>query len=141
MGASAHGVTLGQSGVDKLLESVSFVRMTQEQTLRARRKRFDRLPLTAEILRGSLLERTVFRHKANCEKCASGEGHPLNVLTVTYAGGRTRQFSLRPELVPQVRGWLENYKNLKEALEQICELNHQLLRPEESYTKRAGKRR
>jgi len=115
--------------------------MTQEQTLRARRKRFDRLPLTAEILRGSLLERTVFRHKANCEKCASGEGHPLNVLTVTYAGGRTRQFSLRPELVPQVRGWLENYKNLKEALEQICELNHQLLRPEESYTKRAGKRR
>jgi hypothetical protein len=115
--------------------------MTQEQTLRARRKLLDRLPLTAEILRGSLLERTVFRHKANCEKCASGEGHPLNVLTVTYPGGRTRQFSLRPELVPQVRGWLENYKNLKEALEEICELNHQLLRPEESDTKRAGKRR
>ena len=29
--------------------------------------------MTGEILRGSLLERTVFRHKANCEKCASGE--------------------------------------------------------------------
>ena len=113
--------------------------MTHKQTLRAREKLLDRLPLTGEILRGSLLERSVFRHKANCEKCASGEGHPLNVLTVTYPGGRTRQFSLRPELVPQVRGWLENYKALKEALEEICELNHHLLRREETPTKRAGK--
>ena len=52
--------------------------MTHKQTLRAREKLLDRLSLTGEILRGSLLERTVFRHKANCEKCASGEGHPLN---------------------------------------------------------------
>jgi hypothetical protein len=57
------------------------------------------LAVTGEILRGSLLERTVFRHKANCEKCASGKGHPLNVLTVTYPRGRTRQISLHPELV------------------------------------------
>jgi len=39
-------------------------------------------------------------------KCASGEGHPLSVLTVTYPGGRTRQFSLRRERVPVVRRWL-----------------------------------
>ena len=114
--------------------------MTHEQTLRARQKLLDRLPVTAEILRGSLLERRVFRHKANCEKCASGEGHPLNVLSVTYAGGRTRQFSVRSELVPQVRRWLENYKNLKEALEEICELNHHLLRPDEAPLKRAKKK-
>jgi hypothetical protein len=114
--------------------------MTQEQTLRARKKLLDRLPLTGEILRGSLLERTVFRHKANCEKCASGEGHPLYVLTVTYPGGRTRQFSLHPDLVPQVRRWLENYKSLKEALEEICELNHDLLRREEAPSKRARKK-
>ena len=124
----------------KLTESVSVVRMTQEQALRARQKLLERLPLTAEILRGSLLERRVFRHKANCEKCASGEGHALNVLTITYAGGRTRQFSLRAELVPQVRQWLENYKSLKEALEEICELNHNLLRPDETPVKRARKR-
>jgi len=125
--------------VDKFLESVSVVRMTHK-ALRARQKLLDRLPLTAEILRGSLLERRVFRHKANCEKCASGEGHPLNVLTITYPGGRTRQFSLRPELVPQVRQWLENYKNLKEVLEEICELNHHLRRREEERpAKRARK--
>jgi hypothetical protein len=57
-----------------------------------------------------------------------GGGHPLSVLTVTYAGGRTRQFSLRREEVEEVR-WLGNYHKLKEALEEICELNHALLRP------------
>jgi hypothetical protein len=115
--------------------------MTQEQALRARQKLLDRLTVTGEILRGSLLERRVFRHKANCEKCASGEGHPLDVLTVTYPGGRTRQVSLRPELVPQVRRWLENYKKLRETLEAICELNHHLLRREDADapTKRARK--
>ena len=113
--------------------------MTHKEALRARQKLIDRLPVTAEILRGSLLERRVFRHKAYCEKCASGEGHPLIVLAITYPGGRTRQFSLRPELVPQVRRWLENYKKLREALEAICELNHHLLRGEEA-PKRARKR-
>jgi hypothetical protein len=106
------------------------------QTLRARQKLIDRVPVTGEILRGSLLERTVFRHKANCEKCASGEGHLLSVLTITYPGGRTRQFSLRPEQVPEVRRWLDNYQKLKQALEAICELNHHLLRPDSSASKR-----
>jgi len=115
--------------------------MTHKEALRARQKLLDRLPVTPEILRGSLLERRVFRHKANCEKCTSGEGHPLTILGVTYPGGRTRQFSLRPELVPQVRRWLENYKNLREALEEICELNHHLLRSDEAPVKRARKRK
>jgi hypothetical protein len=114
--------------------------MIQKQTIRARQKLLERLPVTAEIVRGSLLNRTIRPHGSKCAKCASGEGHPLNVLTVTYPGGRTRQFSLRPELVPQVRQWLENFKNLKEALEEICELNHQLLRPDEASVKRARRR-
>lgn len=102
--------------------------MTPKNAIRARQKLLDRLPVTGEILRGSLVERTVFRHKANCEKCASGEGHPLTVLGVTYPGGRTRQLSVRPEQVPQVRQWLASYQSLKEALEEICEINHHLLR-------------
>ena len=114
--------------------------MIHAQALRARQKLLDRLPVTAEIVRGSLLHRTIRPHGPKCAKCASGEGHPLNVLTVTYPGGRTRQFSLRAELVPQVRRWLENYKNLKEALEGICEINHHLLRRQEVPTKRAKKK-
>jgi hypothetical protein len=115
--------------------------MLQKDALRARQRLLDQLPVTGEILRGSLVERRVFRHKANCEKCASGEGHPHTVLTVTYRGGRTRQFSLHGEQITQVAQWLENYKTLKEVLEEICEINHQLLRPQEgSPAKRASKK-
>ena len=126
--------------VDKFVESVSSIRMIHKQAIRARQKLLDRLPVTGEILRGSLLHRTIRPHGSTCTKCVSGEGHPLNVLTVTYAGGRTRQFSLRSELVPEVRRWLENYKNLKEALEEICEINHHLLRREEVPAKRAKRK-
>ena len=83
----------------------------------------------AEILRGSLLERTI-RHKTGCQRCARGEGHPALILTVNYAGGRNKQISLRPDQKAQVERWLANYHALKEKLEGICELNHVLLRPE-----------
>jgi hypothetical protein len=49
---------------------------------------------------------------------------------VTYPGGRTRQISVRRERVDEVRRWLENYQDLKQAIEAMCELNHELLRPE-----------
>jgi hypothetical protein len=64
--------------------------------------------------------------------CERGEGHMVSVLTVSYPGGRTRQFSVRRERVPEVRRWLANYQKLKEAIEAICELNHDLLRPDSS---------
>jgi hypothetical protein len=56
--------------------------MIREQTLRARQKLVSKLPITGELLRGSLLERTV-RHTKDCPKCARGEGHQVFVLTVT----------------------------------------------------------
>jgi hypothetical protein len=47
--------------------------MIREQTLRAREKLVGKLPISGELLRGTLLERTV-RHTKNCPKCARGEG-------------------------------------------------------------------
>ena len=79
--------------------------MIRERTLRARQKLVGKLPITGEILRGSLLERTV-RHSKDCPKCARGEGHRVFVLTVSYPGGRTRQISVRRERAPEVRRWL-----------------------------------
>lgn len=52
------------------------------------------------------------------------------VLSVTYPGGKNLQISLRPEQKQQVEHWLENYQKLKSRLEEICELNQVLLRPE-----------
>ena len=60
--------------------------MIRDKALRAREKLVSKLSLSGELLRGSLLERTV-RHTKDCPKCARGEGHQVFVLTVTYPGG------------------------------------------------------
>lgn len=108
--------------------------MTHAQAIPARERLLQRLSSTSEVLRGSLIERTT-RHTSGCPKCARGEGHPQTVLTISYPGGRTRQFSLRSELVPAVRQWLSNYQKLKSTMEAVCELNHVLLRPDSSSRK------
>ena len=113
--------------------------MIRNRTIQVRRKLLSRLPITGDILRGSLLERVV-RHSKGCPKCERGEGHQVCVLTVSYPGGRTRQLSVRRERVPEVRRWLRNYQELKTAIEAICELNHHLLRPDEAAPKRRRKR-
>ena len=76
--------------------------MIREQVLRARQKLVSKLPVTGELLRGSLLERTV-RHTKDCPKCARGEGHHVFVLTVTYPGRRMRQISVGCRGAPVAR--------------------------------------
>jgi len=111
--------------------------MKQIDLIATRQALLRRLPLTGEIVRGSVIERIV-RHRQGCATCARGEGHPATVLTVSYPGGRTRQFSLRSDQVAEVRSWLANYQQLKEAIEAICELNHDLLRVDATASQSAG---
>src|SRR6266446_2676315 len=101
--------------------------MTRQQAIRKRERLATKLSPAIGVLRGSLLQRTI-HHSSGCLKCARGEGHPLWVLTVGYPGGKTRQVSLRPEQVPQVRKSLERYRDVKQTLEAISELNQFLLR-------------
>jgi len=101
--------------------------MTRKQAVQKRDRLAAGISGLGDVLRGSLLERTV-HHSSGCPKCACGEGHPLWVLNVNYPGGHTRQLSLRPEQVPQVRKALRQYRAVKESLEAISELNRQLLR-------------
>jgi hypothetical protein len=114
--------------------------MNHEQIIQRRNRLLARLPEARDILRGSLLHRTI-RHRTGCPKCARGEGHPVAVLSVGYPGGVIRQTSLSPEQAADVRRGLDNCHNLKAALEEICELNQQLLRgekgkvPDETRTK------
>ena len=104
--------------------------MKHREALRRRDKLIADLAIDGELLRGSLLKRMI-HHKTGCPKCAAGGGHPAWILTVGYPGGITKQFSILPELKPQVEQWLENYQELKARLEEICELNHVLIRPDE----------
>ena len=101
--------------------------MTREQAILQRKKLAAQLSSATGVLRGSLLQRTI-HHSSGCLKCARGDGHRLWGLTVGYPGGKTRQVSLRPEQVPQVRKALRHYHNFKQALEAISELNQFLLR-------------
>jgi len=109
--------------------------MTRKEIVRRRDKLASCLSDMEEVLRGSLLERTV-HHSSGCPKCARGEGHPLWVLNVNYPGAKTRQLSLRSEQVPQVRKAMERYRQVKETLEAISELNQQLLRMDRDESRR-----
>ena len=49
-------------------------------------------------------------------------------LTVTLGRGRTTGSIIAQENLPQVRGWIENYHQLKDHLEKISDINRELLR-------------
>jgi hypothetical protein len=104
--------------------------MKHKDATRQRDKLARSIEPPAEILRGSLLYRTI-RHKKGCQTCARGDGHPAWILSINYPGGRNKQISIRPAERHRVQRWLDNYRKLKDKLEAICELNHVLLRPED----------
>ena len=111
---------------------------TGNRKRKKREKLVNKLTVTGDLLRGSLLERIV-RHTKCCPKYTRGETQRVFVLTVTYAGGRAQQFSVRRERVAEVRRSVANYQKFKQAIEEICEFNHELLRPE-AHRRRAGRR-
>src|ERR1700693_4280934 len=103
-----------------LVDGVSSLLMTREQATRKCEKLAGQVSSPMGVLRGSLLQLPI-HHSSGCQKCARGEGHPLWVLAVGYPGGKTRQVSLRPEQVPEVRQALQQYHQFKQTLEAISE--------------------
>ena len=130
----------GEFALTGARDADSVAEMIRERALQRRQKLIEQLPVTGELLRGTLLNRIV-RHKSGCPKCERGEGHAVSVLTVSYAGGRTQQISVRRERVVEVQRWLSNYQKLTDAIEEICELNQELLRPDPALPKPGRKRR
>ena len=112
-----------------------------ELALRQRRQGLAKLlPSVTEILRGSLVERYVTCGNPSC-KCARGERHgPVWYLTVTLGKGRTTGGIIPAEKVDEVRGWIENYHNLREHLEKISDINRELLRRERAHERKRGRK-
>ena len=108
--------------------------MTRDQAVRKRKQLAAKLSGLDTVLRGSLLQRTV-RHSSGCPKCAQGGGHPLWVLNVGYPGGKTRQISIRPQQVKQVRKAIAQFHSVRDTLEAISEINQFLLRLDRSESK------
>jgi hypothetical protein len=99
-------------------------------TLRQRRqalvKQLERLE--PFVLRGSLIERFKRCGKPGC-KCAQGPGHgPKYYLSVSLPGARPEMDYVPVEYSQQVSEYLHNFQQVRQLLEQICNINRELLR-------------
>src|SRR6266404_7478441 len=104
----------------------------QKQTTAALRKRrqalLRQLPPLKAVLRGSLIERYKRCGKPGC-KCARGPGHgPKYYLSVSQPGARPQMDYVPVEYSQQVSEYLQNFQQVRQLLEQICNANRQLLR-------------
>ena len=96
--------------------------------LLARRRRIlAKLPSLEEVLRGSVIVRSLRCGKPGCH-CAEGEGHPATYLSVTLAGGRTEQISLPAELVPVAERGVAAYRAWWAAVEKLSTINRDRIR-------------
>lgn len=106
----------------------SMTERSSSELKRRRRQLLRKLPALDMVLRGSLIERYKRCGNPRC-KCAQGPGHgPKYYLSVSHTGE-----SPRMDYVPQadqakVSECLANYSRVREILEEISEINHELLR-------------
>lgn len=105
--------------------------------LRQRREGLTKcLPPLGEILRGSLTERYLTCGNPDC-KCARGERHgPVWYLSVTLDQTHRSGCTVPPDQIEQVRGWIENYRRVKENLEKISDINRELMRRQKEQNKK-----
>lgn len=109
----------------------------EQRTTKALRQRqkvlLRKLPPLQAILRGSLIERYKRCGKPGC-KCAEGRGHgPKYYLSISQAGRRPEMDYIPAEFQEKVKAYLENYRKVKEILEELCAISRKLLRRRERF--------
>lgn len=108
--------------------------------LERRRRILEKLPPLEEVLRGSVVVRSLRCGKPSCH-CAQGEGHRATYLSVTLAGGRTEQISLPAELVPIAKRGVALYHAWWAAIEKLSAINRDLIRKQRQQLSAPRKRR
>jgi hypothetical protein len=100
--------------------------------LRKRRRKVARdLPPIEQLLRGSLTETYKRCGRPNCH-CAGGSGHgPKRYLVISQPGGRPRRDYVPNATHEHVATLIGNFNRLREALNEICAINTELLRRRE----------
>jgi len=100
--------------------------------LRRRRCALTReLPCLESLLRGSLLEAYKPCGRPNC-RCQRGRGHgPKYYLTVSHSGEQPQKEYVPEGFRTQVNQYLDNYRQAKDILKEICRINCELLRRRE----------
>ncbi len=95
-----------------------------------RQRLLAKLPDPGQILRGSLVTRYRRCGKAGCH-CAREDdpGHgPAHYLMVTVAPGRTVTVYVAEKDREQVETYLQNFRRVREILEEISTLNRSMLK-------------
>lgn len=99
------------------------------ELLRRRQRLLKQLArLEPYILRGSLIERYKRCGNSGC-RCQQGRGHgPKYYLSVSQVGSRPEMDYVPKDYSQQVSRYLQNFQNVRELLERICNINRELLR-------------
>jgi hypothetical protein len=94
---------------------------------RRRRQLLRQLPALDCLLRGSLIERYKPCGKPGC-KCARGPGHgPKYYLSVSRYRQRPQMDYIPQDYYRQTTEYLANYHQLRQILDEICDINRELL--------------
>ena len=108
--------------------------MKEKSTSALRRRRttlIKNLPPLEAILRGSLIERYKRCGKPGC-KCAESRGHgPKYYLSVSKPKQKPEMDYIPLDYQTQVTEYLENFRQIKTILEELCEINRELLKRRE----------
>jgi hypothetical protein len=108
--------------------------MAQPSPAALRRRRcalVRKLPSLERLLRGSLLELYKPCGTPSC-RCHQGRGHgPKYYLTVSHPGVPPQKDYVPEAYHEQVNEYLDNYRQVKEILKEICRINDELLRRRE----------
>jgi uncharacterized protein DUF6788 len=105
---------------------------TSSAALRKRRTILLRgLPPLERLLRGTLLEKYKRCGRPGCH-CANTRGHgPKRYLSISITGQRPQIGYVPNDAVTKVNEYLDNYRKLRDALNEICAINTELLRRRE----------
>lgn len=108
--------------------------MKEKSTLTLRRRRktlIKKLPSLEAVLRGSIIERYKRCGKPGC-KCAETRGHgPKYYLSVSKPKQKPEMDYIPLDYQSQVTEYIDNFRQIKIILEELCEINRELIKRRE----------
>lgn len=123
------------------MSKIQPLKRTSTLALRQRKARLLRsFHLPPEVLHASLIERYLKCGKANCRCHTAGPMHgPFYYLNRCFAKGQMQSLLLKsPSQIDQARQSVAAYAQVQQALDEISQINHELLRRGESLIAAAG---
>jgi len=95
-----------------------------------KRKILERIHSLDNAIRGSIYELKGKCGKPNCYCAKTQRRHTSLMLSFSYKG-KTKLVPIRKEQIPEIKSKLNDYKQLKAAIDELVRINAELLRSEQ----------